>query len=321
MRDVGAGETLHGLGPWGFVGAGALGASLARALAAAGAHVAAVTARRPERAVALAASLPECASVPAAPDVVRACGAVVLAVPDDAIAALDAALPWRSGQLAVHLSGARGLDALPQARAAGAHVAALHPLMIFPRAEPSGEAALAHLAGCAWAVEASDAETRAALEAVVAALGGRAISLQPQDRIPYHLAAVLSSNYVVTLLGAAVAIWQDLGLDPALAREALLPLLRATVDRLAADGPAAALAGPVARGDVGTVAAHLGWLGARAEAGPAAAFDPADLRAAYLALAKLTVPLARARGSLTPDAAERLLALLHRAVEPDRDTP
>jgi predicted short-subunit dehydrogenase-like oxidoreductase (DUF2520 family) len=309
--------TPDGLGAVGFVGAGSLGTSLALALAARGAHIVSVTARRPERAASVAARIPGCSALPDAASVAASADLVLLAVPDDAILTLDAALPWRPGQTAVHFSGARGTSALERAAASGAHVAALHPLMIFPREAPDAAAALGRLAGCTWALTAGDPATTDRLESLVAALGGTVIRLREAERVPYHLAAVLSSNYVVALLGAAVAIWGRFGVDPRTALDALLPLLRASVENLATLGPASALAGPVARGDAGTVSAHLAWLeqlAASAPGGPGdapdAAFDPDALLAAYRDLARLAIPLARARGTLSDSAAESLLRLL-----------
>ncbi len=303
--------SLRALDSIGFVGAGAVATTLARALSARGARIVAVASRRPERAAALAADLPGCRPVPDAAAVVAVADLVLLAVPDDAIAPLDAALPWRAGQLAVHFSGARGASALAHAAASDAAVAALHPLMIFPRPAPDAASALARLAGCTWALEAPDPRASERLETLVAALGGRIVRLREADRVPYHLAAVLASNYVVALLGAAVALWQDFGIAGPVALEALVPLLRATVENLAALGPAAALAGPVARGDAGTVAAHMDWLATQVATHPhSGSVDSAALLTAYRALAELAIPLAEARGSLTPDAARALHALL-----------
>jgi predicted short-subunit dehydrogenase-like oxidoreductase (DUF2520 family) len=99
---------------------------------------------------------------------------------------------------------------------------------------------------------------------------------------------------------------EEIGLDGHAALTALLPLLRATVDRLAQNGLPDALSGPIARGDVGTVAAHLAWLDAMVASDP----DMAALRDAYRALGRLAIPLAEAKGSLSPDAVQRLRTLL-----------
>jgi predicted short-subunit dehydrogenase-like oxidoreductase (DUF2520 family) len=310
-RNATPGASAPMLGTFSFIGAGAAGGTLARALAARGATITSIAARGPDRARALAASLPGCRYEPEPAALVAAATTVVLAVPDDALPLLDGTLPWQAGQAVIHLSGARGMEALPHAQAAAAAVAALHPLLSFPQAAADGAAALAHLRDCTWALETSDAALAARLGAVVTALGGRIVRLGVGDRVPYHIAAVLASNYVVALLGAAVDLWQGFGVDGATALDALLPLLRGAVESLAANGPATALTGPIARGDTGTVAAHLRWL-AQPHAASAApeAIDRATLAGAYRALARLAIPLAIARGTLSEHAAGTLWALL-----------
>jgi predicted short-subunit dehydrogenase-like oxidoreductase (DUF2520 family) len=299
---------LGALGRVGLVGAGSLGSSLGRALAARGARVVAVASRTPARAVALAAQIPDCDAVATPAELVRRADTVFLAVPDDAIAAVAASIPWRAGHAGVHLSGAQGLEPLAVAAAAGARIAALHPLMTFPasmRAAPL-PALLQRFAGCTWALEANDPALADALADVVRALGGRIVALASEDRVPYHAAAVLASNDIVALLGAAVRLWEGFGVAPEDALAALLPLTRAAVESLSTSGLPAALTGPVARGDLGTVAAHLAWLDERA----LAQADLVPLRDAYVALARLALPLARAKGGLSPEAADRLRALL-----------
>jgi predicted short-subunit dehydrogenase-like oxidoreductase (DUF2520 family) len=299
---------LTRLGRVGVIGAGPVGGALARALAARGAKVACVTSRTAAHAETLATAIPGCMAVASADEVSAETDTILVAVPDDAIATVAAGTHWRAGQLVIHLSGAQGADALAAAAAQRARVAALHPLMTFPRmAEPPAlDAILKRLAGCAWAFEAQDEQSIEDVEAIARALGGHAIRLTAADRAPYHLAAVLASNYVVTLLAAAVQLWGTFGADPETALAALLPLTRASVEHLAALGLPAALTGPIARGDIGTLQTHLDWLTEHVASAP----DLLWLRDAYVALARLTVPVALAKGSLSREDAESMRRLL-----------
>lgn len=316
-------DDLAPLGRVGFVGVGATGGALARALAARGATVATVSTLHPDRARALAEALPRPPQVTTPAGVVAACDLVFLAVPDDIITPLASELDWRAGQVAVHLSGARGIEALAPARAHGARVAAAHPLMTFTRGDGGAGGPSADLfAGCAWALEAGDEETRFLLERLVAALRGTSVTLSARDRVPYHISAVLASNYVVALLGAATRLWSAFGVSQDEALRSLLPLLRAAVEKLAAEGLPDALTGPLARGDTGTVAAHLAWLDDAAGSAPAATGNVGDagnaggdpqvvaLRDAYRALARLALPIAEAKAALPPETVVRLRALL-----------
>jgi predicted short-subunit dehydrogenase-like oxidoreductase (DUF2520 family) len=299
---------LAHLGAVGFIGVGAAGSTLARLFAAWGADIRMVSARHLAHAGLLARTLPGSTQAGSPEDVVATCDLIFLAVPDDVITPLAESLPWRAGQGVAHLSGSRPAAALAACVARGAYAAALHPLMTFPRYPVDAPIAplLERVRGCAWALEAEDSSLAGRLEAIVAALDGRIVRLAAEDRVPYHISGVLASNYVAALVGAGASLWQGFGVDRVEAVAALLPLLRATVESLADVGLPGALTGPVARGDVGTVAAHLAWLDAHA------ADDPqiATLRDAYVALARLAIPIAREKGTLSEDAAVRLEEIL-----------
>lgn len=314
-------QPLAAIGKIGILGAGAVGVVLGQALAAQGVEIPAVASRNIASAEALARVLPAARAV-SPEELVGRVTLVLLAVPDDAIEPVARQLPWQAGQGVAHLSGARGADALAAAAERGAHVAALHPLMTFPRAlaETPPAHLLARLTGCTWALETPHPMLEARLARIVTALGGRLVKLSADDRVPYHLSGVFASNYVVTLLGAATDLWATFGVPREQALQALLPLLQATVATLAQVGLPAALTGPVARGDVGTVEAHLAWLQSLVEAEPqshAALPDAAALQAAYRALASLALPLGEASGSLSPAAAAELRARL----DTDRAAP
>lgn len=299
-------ESLSALGRVGVIGAGATGTTLARVLAACGAHVVAVASRSRASAAALAALLPGARALPVE-DLPGVADLILLAVSDAAITPLAETLPWRAGQGVTHLSGARGVEALAAVARCGAHPAALHPLMTFARPSPdvSDDALLRRLAGCSWALEADDPALASTLETLVTALGGSVVRLAAADRVPYHISGVLASNYIVSLIAAAVHLWETFA-SPEDALRSLLPLLRGTADNLTALGMPQALSGPIARGDIETVAAHLDWLRSRAATDP----QIATIRDAYIALAELTIPIALANGTLTPEAAEQARALL-----------
>jgi predicted short-subunit dehydrogenase-like oxidoreductase (DUF2520 family) len=299
----------------GVIGAGAVGNALLAALAARGAlagmAAVAVASRTFAHAQAAATRAPGCEALASPDALAERCDLVFIATPDDAIHSVAEGIQWRRGQAVAHLSGAQGVAPLAAAAARGALVAALHPLMTFPQALRDADAAqtLARLAGASWALECADAALAARLTGLIAALGGQVIMLTEADRAPYHLAGVLASNYVVTLMGAATDLWAGWGIERAEALRALLPLLRATIENLEAVGLPAALTGPIARGDVGAVRIHEAWLRAHA----AETANGQALREAYAALAHLTIPLAREKGALDTASAE---ALRHALDEP-----
>jgi predicted short-subunit dehydrogenase-like oxidoreductase (DUF2520 family) len=183
---------------------------------------------------------------------------LVIATPDGAIAPVAAAVQPQPTTVVAHLSGLFGADVLaPHPRRA-----AIHPLV----AMPHGPEAVARLTppGGAWFAVSGDPMAHQ----VVEALGGRVLRVADEDRAAYHAAAIMASNHLVALLGQVERVGGAAGVP----LEAFLDLARAALDNVAALGPAAALTGPVARGDWATVAQHLHAL-------------PADERPAYEAMA------------------------------------
>ena len=116
----------------------------------------------------------------------------------------------------------------------------------------------------------------------------------------YHVAAVMSSNYLVTLLDAADRLWSDAGLAEEPATAALAPLAGSALEAVASRGAPAALTGPIVRGDLATVRRHLAALGGQAE----------DVTALYRELGLATVNLALRGGRITARQAGELRELL-----------
>jgi predicted short-subunit dehydrogenase-like oxidoreductase (DUF2520 family) len=179
---------------------------------------------------------------------------ILIAVPD---AALDAVilLLGASRGLVLHTCGTRGPEALDPLAALGAACGTIHPLQTIPDAA-SGVAALR---GIAFAVSGHEAAVAWAGQ-IVHLANGRLLRIAAQHRPLYHAAAVMASNYVVALLSAAEHLLVAAGVEPAEALPALAPLARTSLDNVLRTGPARALTGPIQRGDVPTVAAHLGAL-------------------------------------------------------------
>ena len=277
------------------IGPGRLGRTLALALAARGETICAVGARtQPPEALAVRIGGSCLATSPEA--AVECAELVFLTVPDDAIAPLAAALPWRVGQAVVHCSGATELAALAPAKAAGARVGGFHPLQIF--SDP--ERALALLPGSAVALEAEDAALAAELHRLAELLGMRPLTLRPGTRAAYHGAASFAASFLLSMLDEAAQVWGAIGLPQDLTLQALLPLARGTLDAAEARGLAGSQAGPISRGDAGVVAAHLKAFDALG--GAHGAF--------YRELSRRQITLARAGGRLDEAALQRMERLL-----------
>jgi predicted short-subunit dehydrogenase-like oxidoreductase (DUF2520 family) len=236
------------------------------------------------------------------PEVVSGVHLVVLAVPDDVlpdlVAGLSATGTFTPGQLVMHTSGAHGVSVFESAVDSDILPLALHPAMTF-----TGTAIdLDRLQDCCFGVTTVDL-ARPVGEALVIEMGGDPVWIAEEDRVTYHAALAHGSNHLVTLVAQAMQLLGQAGVDdPA---RVLEPLLSAALGNTLQRGDAA-LTGPVARGDAGTVAGHVAMLRKVAP----------DIRPTYLALARATAQRALLSGRLRASVAGPLLELL--AHEEDR---
>lgn len=279
----------------GVVGAGRVGAVLGAALARAGhvvTGVSAVSEASLERAATLLPGVP----VKPIPEVVAGAHLVVLAVPDDALADLVAGLSatgtFTPGQLVLHTSGAHGIAVFDAAADSDIVPLAIHPAMTFTGTELD----LERLHDCCFGVTTVDL-ARPLAEALVIEMGGDPVWVAEEDRVTYHAALAHGSNHLVTLVAQSMQLLGQAGVeDPA---RVLEPLLSAALANTLQRGDAA-LTGPVARGDAGTVAGHVALLRTVAP----------DIRPTYLALARATAQRALLSGRLRASDADPLLELL-----------
>lgn len=220
---------------------------------------------------------------------------LILAVPDSALreVAHDLALagPAPPGCAAFHLSGALSTEVLGPLHAAGYACGSMHPLQAVADPWLSAD----RLMGAAFSL-AGEPAAIAAGRRIVDALAGQPLVIAPQFRPLYHAAAVTASNYFIALIAFAVRLMDQAGVREEQAVPALLPLIRGTLDNLQHLGVAAALTGPIPRGDVDTVRLHLARLSG-------------EERVLYCALGRELLRLARNTG-LNQDKAEELEALL-----------
>ncbi len=216
-------------------------------------------------------------------DGMRAADCWMLAVTDDQIGpvcAQLAAVQPLAGSVVFHCSGAKSSRDLQAALDAGAVTASVHPVRSF--ADPAYVAD--HFDATFCGIE-GDPHALAMLGAALAAIGARAVPIDAAAKTVYHAASVFASNYLVTVMDAALRAYQAAGMPEETARALAGPLATETLENVLRMGPAKALTGPIARGDMATVARQQDALDAwDGETG--------DL---YRALAKATVAVARRR--------------------------
>ncbi len=284
----------------GFIGAGRLGASLAVAMSRCGYRVGAVHRRSASAADAMARRIPGAAATTEAQRVAGECGIVFVTTGDAVIESVVDALDWSGVDAVVHCSGATPVSSLGAAASAGAATGGFHPMQTFPNehGEPRFE-------GITVAIESESSELRAWLAGLADALGARHIYLTAEMRPAYHASAVMACGLVAGLVGLAADMWQEMGLTREDGLRALSPLVSATAEQIGDLGIPAAITGPFARGDVGTVRAHLDATGRRGR----------DVFRAYAALALAQLPIAREQGNISEEEYATIEALLREVID------
>lgn len=282
----------------GVIGAGRVGAVLASRFRTAGYPLVGVSGRSDASRLRISTLLPG-VEVRRPDEIVAMSDIVILAVPDDSLILvaeeLAASGRVRAGQYFVHTSGRHGLDALASLTRLGAHPIAFHPAMTFTGSPVDLDRA------CVFGLTAAP-DDRALAEELVEAIGGAPMWVEEVDRALYHAALAHGANHLVTLVAQSMDLLKRAGAsDPA---AVLRPLLGAALDNALAYGDAA-LTGPVVRGDVTTIRAHV-------DAFAAAGIDDATIDS-YLAMARATAGRAESDGRLEAKTASTIRQVLDEA--------
>ena len=282
-----------------IIGAGVVGQAVGRILRERGYEIRGVVSRSISKAEKAAAFIG--AGEPGTDPAKGASGAdwVFITTPDKAIRDTCKRIAegggFTKGSLAIHMSGALGSKVLDPARKAGALALSIHPMQSLA----SSEQAVRNLPGSYFSIE-GDAEAIPDGKEIVEALGGLLVMIPGEKKALYHAGAAVASNYLVAVLDFAVMIYEALGMRRDEAVKAVMPLVRGTVNNVERVGVPDALTGPIARGDVETVAGHIEAI---------EKYLP-EMLPLYKALGRHTVSVGIAKGSLAGDDAEALMNIL-----------
>ena len=220
---------------------------------------------------------------------------VFITTPDAVIAPMVEQLAahkgFKPGAIVLHCSGALSSTIMAPARRSKAHTGSLHPLQSFAAPTfPDNP-----FRGVVMAAE-GDAAALAMARKIAGGLKAEYLPIETENKTLYHAAAVVASNYLVTLLHSASKLLAGSGIASDAALHVLLPLVRGTLGNIEKQGIVKALTGPIARGDQETVAVHSRRIGQ---------VMPDELPL-YRLLGRHTLPLAAQRGDVD---AETLRAL------------
>lgn len=244
-----------------FIGAGKVGCSLGKHLSLHGLNVIGYYSRS-------SASAREAAGFTASqelslPGVLTGAELIFITVPDGqiAVAAEEIARQVRhenidiSGKIFCHCSGSFSAEVLHVLSEMGAYTCSLHPMLAFADKFTSCE----KLKEAFFSLE-GDPETRDVVQGVISACGNTTTIIDGAKKAEYHLAAVISSNFVLALINQSMELLADCGFSPEDSGKALAPLIQNNINNILSRGPRESLTGPVERADVKTVEKHLAVL-------------------------------------------------------------
>lgn len=162
----------------------------------------------------------------------------------------------RPGSIVAHCSGFHSSSILESCRNRNCFTASIHPFKPFAKDLQHKDSFI----GCDCVLEGDDKACEV-LKELFSKLGANVIMLQTNMKHTYHAAAVIASNYLVTLAQISNSLLVDTGISPQNAKQMTINLMRANLDNV--DKCLAinqALTGPIARGDCDTVKMHISAL-------------------------------------------------------------
>lgn len=184
---------------------------------------------------------------------------VFIAVPDNKIEAVAQALPvdkLKLGETIVaHLSGSKPSESLGLLTNQGISTASAHPLMTF-----KVDASSSVFVGTPVSLEGTDTAVEK-LWSLFQLIGARPVKVTPEQKKLLHLAAVITSNFMSSLVFYAADVMNSIDDNPdEFVRNTLGPLMLKTAENIITEGYPSALTGPASRGDTTTIQEHLELL-------------------------------------------------------------
>lgn len=231
---------------------------------------------------------------------IRQSDIIFLTVPDAQIAvvadeiAKDFKKTDLTGKSFIHCSGALTSDVLMPLSKSGANTGSLHPIQTFADRENAWKG----LYGIYYGYEGST-DARQYCEKIVKSFRGSMLDISYKDKVLYHAAACVISNYTVALSYVAGMILEKTGIESSIGVKALMPLLEKTVKNIGAYGSLEALTGPISRGDTDVIRQHL----------TAIQREIPQVEDLYAILSKMTSKAAFEKGSINRETADEICGL------------
>ncbi|MEM9390711.1 MAG: Rossmann-like and DUF2520 domain-containing protein [Bacteroidota bacterium] len=173
----------------------------------------------------------------------------IIATSDEAVEemAQEISLP-NEDSILVHTSGSLSAGILSYA--ATEHIGIFYPVQSLTRHKPTN---FNEIPIC---IEGESTLSRGVLKELGNAISRKVVSINSDQRLALHLAAVFANNFVNHFLGVSNNVLRENKLD----QDLLYPLVKETLEKAAEIGPKDAQTGPAKRHDFETLDRHLEYL-------------------------------------------------------------
>lgn len=155
-------------------------------------------------------------------------------------------------KLIVHMSGGHSSDILIELKQYGSYIYSMHPLQSFSNINTSVE----NLETTVFTIEGSDEKIHI-LEDLLNKTNNKYFQIDTNNKELYHVSACVVSNFLVTLIDLGLDFLKQIGIDEENGLDAIMPLIKGTIDNIEHFGTKDSLTGPIARGDINTIKSHL----------------------------------------------------------------
>jgi len=280
-----------------IIGAGRVGTAIALSLKNAGFEIVGVASRRLTEAAKLAQKVACPQFSENVRDVIAHSDIIFITTPDHEIAGVSEKIASyiRKGVLLIHTSGALSSEVLKPARAHGVLCLSMHPCQSFSDVHTAPE----RLTGSYFCLEGTAEAVRKG-KLLAKRMRCPSFTLRAKEKMIYHIACSVASNYLVVLVERALSAFETIGVNRSKASEIILPLLKGTVRNMEMSGVEGALTGPIERGEHTTLEEEMRVLER----------EIPELRNIYSTLGKEAIKIAVKKGKLDAEAERKLFKII-----------
>lgn len=239
----------------GFIGAGRVGVSFGKYLKEKGMYISGYYSQSPDSAK-FAAEFTNTTHFKSLQEVIASSDMLLFTVPDNAIAKVwEEAKPYVSNMIIGHCSGLHSSKIFSDSGSNGNYAYSIHPLS----AVSSKESSWKEFPNILFTLE-GDEKYLNKIEKMFKSMGNRTKIISTENKIKYHAAAALSSNYMTALFYMAQELFVQCGFDEKEAKDELYGLAKGNLENILKMGCVKALTGPLERNDIETVKSHIECL-------------------------------------------------------------